>query len=54
MDERSGGQTNMTKSFIHQQMHYLLNLENSKIYIKLKLKFLLRVSVHDHHQGAYT
>jgi hypothetical protein len=23
-----------SKSFIHQQMHYLLILENSKIYIK--------------------
>jgi hypothetical protein len=27
-----------SKSFIHQQMHYLLILENSKIYIKTYIK----------------
>jgi hypothetical protein len=40
--------------FIHQQMHFLLILENSKIYIKLILKLLLHVSVYNQPQGAYT
>jgi hypothetical protein len=39
---------------IHQQMHYLLILETLKFTLKLKLKLLLYVSVHDLHQGAYT
>jgi hypothetical protein len=30
--------TKMLKSFIHQQMHYLLLLENSKIYIRTYIK----------------
>jgi hypothetical protein len=29
-----------SKSFIHQQMHYLLILENSKIYIKTYIKIV--------------
>jgi len=36
-------------------MHYLLNLEKFKIYIKIHTNIApLRVSVYDHHQGACT
>jgi hypothetical protein len=31
---------------------YLLVLESTKIYIKIRIKMLLHVSVCDHHQGA--
>jgi hypothetical protein len=33
---------------------YLLVLESTKIYIKIRTKMLLHVSVYDHHQGART
>jgi len=33
---------------------YLLVLESTKIYIKIRTKMLLHVSVCDHHQGART
>jgi hypothetical protein len=33
-----GNNIKTSKSFIHQQMHYLLILENSKIYIKMHIK----------------
>jgi hypothetical protein len=41
------------KYLIHQQMHYLLIIETPKFTLKHKLKLLLHVSVHDHHQGAW-
>ena len=38
--------------FTHQQMHYLLNLEKFKIYIKIHTHIC--VSVYDHYQEACT
>ena len=35
-------------------MHYLLNLENFKIYIKIHTIMAPNISVYDHHQGACT
>ena len=42
--------------FFYQQMHFLFNIYNIKIYIKnTSLQSLLHVSVRaDHHQGVYT
>jgi hypothetical protein len=43
-----------TTEFIHQQMHFLLNLKKAlKFTLKFTLSLLLHVSVYDHHQGAY-
>ena len=39
---------------VYQQMHLLIILESTKIYIKIHIKMLLYVSVNDHHQGACT
>jgi len=44
-----------TESFTFtNRCNYLLVLEITKIYIKIRTKMLLHVSVCDHHQGART
>jgi hypothetical protein len=43
-----------TSEFFYQLMHYLLDIQNVKIYIKIlySRSYMFRVS-HDHHQGAF-